>query len=65
MISTLTIKPTLVDGYNTNIAESMTSFLSNAESAAAQIQADTQGKSMYEKVKAIHDYVCKKAVYDA
>ena len=65
MISKITIKPALVDGYDTNITENMTSFLSNTESAAAKIQADTQGKSMYEKVKAIHDYVCEKAVYDA
>ena len=52
-------------GYNTNITDNMNNFLENADAAAAQIAADTNGKSLYEKVKAIHDYVCEKAVYDA
>ena len=65
VISKFTMKPSLVDGYNTNITENMNNFLNNADAAAAQIAADTNGKSLYEKVKAIHDYVCKKAVYDA
>ena len=65
VISKFTMKPSLVDGYNTNITDNMNNFLENADAAAAQIAADTNGKSLYEKVKAIHDYVCKKAVYDA
>ena len=65
IISKFTMKPSLVDGYNTNITENMNNFLNNADAAAAQIAADTNGKSLYEKVKAIHDYVCEKAVYDA
>ena len=65
VISKFTMKPSLVDGYNTNITENMNNFLNNADAAAAQIAAETNGKSLYEKVKAIHDYVCKKAVYDA
>ena len=65
VISKFTMKPSLVDGYNTNITDNMNNFLKNADAAAAQIAADTNGKSLYEKVKAIHDYVCKKAVYDA
>ena len=65
IISKFTMKPSLVDGYNTNITENMNNFLNNADAAAAQIAAETNGKSLYEKVKAIHDYVCKKAVYDA
>ena len=65
VISKFTMKPSLVDGYNTNITDNMNNFLKNADTAAAQIAADTNGKSLYEKVKAIHDYVCKKAVYDA
>ena len=65
VISKFTMKPSLVDGYNTNITENMNNFLNNADAAAAQIAAETNGKSLYEKVKAIHDYVCEKAVYDA
>ena len=65
VISKFTMKPSLVDGYNTNITDNMNNFLKNADAAAAQIAADTNGKSLYEKVKAIHDYVCEKAVYDA
>ena len=65
VISKFTMKPSLVDGYNTNITDNMNNFLKNADAAATQIAADTNGKSLYEKVKAIHDYVCKKAVYDA
>lgn len=65
IISKFTMKPSLVDGYNTNITENMNNFLNNADAAAAQIAAETNGKSLYEKVKAIHDYVCEKAVYDA
>ena len=65
IISEFTMMPSLVEGYNTNITDNMNNFLKNADAAAAQIAADTNGKSLYEKVKAIHDYVCKKAVYDA
>ena len=65
IISEFTMMPSLVEGYNTNITDNMNNFLKNADTAAAQIAADTNGKSLYEKVKAIHDYVCKKAVYDA
>ena len=65
IISEFTMMPSLVEGYNTNITDNMNNFLENADAAAAQIAADTNGKSLYEKVKAIHDYVCKKAVYDA
>ena len=65
IISKFTMKPSLVDGYNTNITENMNNFLNNADAAAVQIAADTNGKRLYEKVKSIHDYVCKKAVYDA
>ncbi|WP_368189546.1 transglutaminase domain-containing protein [Blautia sp. 1033sp1_1033st1_G9_1033SCRN_220408] len=65
VISKFTMKPSLVDGYNTNITDNMNNFLKNADAAATQIAADTNGKSLYEKVKAIHDYVCEKAVYDA
>ena len=65
IISKFTMKPSLVDGYNTNITENMNNFLNNADAAAAQIAAETNSKSLYEKVKAIHDYVCEKAVYDA
>ena len=65
VISKFTMKPSLVDGYNTNITENMNNFLNNADVAAAQIAAETNSKSLYEKVKAIHDYVCEKAVYDA
>ena len=65
VISKFTMKPSLVDGYNTNITENMNNFLNNADAAAAQIAAETNSKSLYEKVKAIHDYVCEKAVYDA
>ena len=65
VISKFTMKPSLVDGYNTNITENMNNFLNNADAAAAQIAGETNGKSLYEKVKAIHDYVCEKAVYDA
>ena len=65
VISKFTMKPSLVDGYNTNITDNMNNFLKNADAAAVQIAADTNGKSLYEKVKAIHDYVCEKAVYDA
>ena len=64
-ISTFTMKPSLVEGYETDIPENMTGFLENADATAAQIAADTSGKSLYEKVKAVHDYVCEKAVYDA
>ena len=65
IISKFTMMPSLVDGYNTNITDNMNNFLENADAAAAQIAAETNGKSLYEKVKAIHDYVCEKAVYDA
>ena len=65
IISKFTMKPSLVDGYNTNITENMNNFLNNADAAAAQIAGETNGKRLYEKVKAIHDYVCKKAVYEA
>ena len=65
IISEFTMMPSLVEGYNTNITDNMNNFLENADAAAAQIAADTNGKSLYEKVKAIHDYVCEKAVYDA
>ena len=65
IISEFTMMPSLVEGYNTNITDNMNNFLNNADAAAAQIAADTNGKSLYEKVKAIHDYVCEKAVYDA
>ena len=65
IISEFTMMPSLVEGYNTNITDNMNNFLENADAAAAQIAAETNGKSLYEKVKAIHDYVCKKAVYDA
>ena len=65
IISKFTMMPSLVDGYNTNITDNMNNFLENADVAAAQIAAETNGKSLYEKVKAIHDYVCEKAVYDA
>ena len=65
IISEFTMMPSLVEGYNTNITDNMNNFLKNADAAAAQIAADTNGKSLYEKVKAIHDYVCEKAVYDA
>ena len=65
IISKFTMKPSLVDGYNTNITENMNNFLNNADAAAAQIAAETNSKSLYEKVKAIHDYVCEKAAYDA
>ena len=65
IISKFTMKPSLVDGYNTNITENMNNFLNNADAAAAQIAAETNSKSLYETVKAIHDYVCEKAVYDA
>ena len=65
IISTFTMRPSLVEGYETDITENMNSFLKNADAATAQIAADTSGKSLYEKVKAIHDYVCEKAVYDA
>ena len=65
IISEFTMMPSLVEGYNTNITDNMNNFLKNADAAADQIAADTNGKSLYEKVKAIHDYVCEKAVYDA
>ena len=65
IISKFTMMPSLVEGYNTNITDNMNNFLENADAAAVQIAADTNGKSLYEKVKAIHDYVCEKAVYDA
>ena len=65
IISEFTMMPSLVEGYNTNITDNMNNFLENADAAAVQIAADTNGKSLYEKVKAIHDYVCEKAVYDA
>ena len=65
IISEFTMRPSLVEGYNTNITDNMNNFLENADAAAAQIAAETNGKSLYEKVKAIHDYVCEKAVYDA
>ncbi|MFR1202512.1 MAG: transglutaminase domain-containing protein [Blautia sp.] len=65
VISKFTMKPSLVDGYNTNITDNMNNFLKNADAAAAQIAGETNSKSLYEKVKAIHDYVCEKAVYDA
>ena len=65
IISEFTMMPSLVEGYNTNITDNMNNFLENADAAAAQIAAETNGKSLYEKVKAIHDYVCEKAVYDA
>ena len=64
IISEFTMMPSLVEGYNTNITDNMNNFLENADAAAAQIAAETNGKSLYEKVKAIHDYVCEKAVYD-
>ena len=65
IISKFTMMPSLVEGYNTNITDNMNNFLKNTDAAAAQIAADTNGKSLYEKVKAIHDYVCEKAVYEA
>ena len=65
IISEFTMRPSLVEGYNTNITDNMNNFLENADVAATQIAAETNGKSLYEKVKAIHDYVCEKAVYDA
>ena len=65
IISEFTMMPSLVEGYNTNITDNMNNFLENADAAAVQIAAETNGKSLYEKVKAIHDYVCEKAVYDA
>ncbi len=48
---------------STNAHQKMADFMTAVQKTVSYLEGEIQGKSEYEKVKIIHDYICKKVTY--
>ena len=48
---------------STNAHQKMADFMPAVQKTVSYLEGEIQGKSEYEKVKIIHDYICKKVTY--
>ena len=56
------LNPTKQEVY-TDAHLQMGEFMNAVQSTVAELNAQTQGMDQYQKVKAIHDYICKQVTY--
>ena len=61
-ISRITFKPGDYEIFE-NAHAQMGDFMNAVQDAVALLKNETSGMSQYEKVRAIHDYICKKVTY--
>ena len=61
-ISKITFKPGDYEIFE-NAHAQMGDFMNAVQDAVALLKNETSGMSQYEKVRAVHDYICKKVTY--
>lgn len=61
-ISRLIFKPGDYEIFE-NAHEQMDDFMNAVQEVVALLKSETSGMNQYEKVRAIHDYICKKVTY--